>query len=255
LPDEVFQHFLDEGLIERVIRPIKSGKEASVHLVRANPRTTGEELAALKVYHPLDRRDFRDESLYRDGEFIKERRIRVALEKKTRFGREVQGGIWVGREWETLAALFAAGTPVPRPIEATDDAILMSYIGDEDDAAPQLHRYRPTDQAEAEDLLEQCLRVIERMLFHDVVHGDLSPFNILVWEGRISVIDLPQAVDPKKNRHAEALLARDVERVCEHFARRGVARDPLRIAEDLWTAWTFADLVPEELRPLLHADG
>ncbi|HJR69830.1 MAG TPA: RIO1 family regulatory kinase/ATPase, partial [Gammaproteobacteria bacterium] len=188
--DEVFEHFLDEGLIERVIRPIKSGKEASVHLVRANPRTTGEELAALKIYHPLDRRDFRDESLYRDGEFIKERRIRVALDKKTRFGREVQGGIWVGREWETLHALFVAGAPVPRPIEATDSAILMSYIGDESDAAPQLHRYRPRDQAEAEELLEQCLHAIERMLFHDVIHGDLSSFNVLVWEGRICVIDL-----------------------------------------------------------------
>lgn len=252
--DEVFEHFLDEGLIERVIRPIKSGKEASVHLVRANPRTTGEELAALKIYHPLDRRDFRDESLYRDGEFIKERRIRAALQKKTRFGREVQGGLWVGREWETLRALFAAGAAVPRPIEATDSAILMSYIGDEDDAAPQLHRYRATDDEEVEDLLEQCIRVVERMLFHDVVHGDLSPFNILVWEGRISVIDLPQAVDPKKNRHAEALLARDVERVCEHFARRGVVRDPRRIADDLWTAWTFADLIPEELRHALEVD-
>jgi RIO kinase 1 len=252
--DDSLEHFLDEGLIERVIRPIKSGKEASVHLVRANPRTTGEELAALKIYHPLDRRDFRDESLYRDGEFIKERRIRVALEKKTRFGREVQGGIWVGREWETLHALFAAGAPVPRPIESTDNAILMSYIGDEHDAAPQLHRYRPGGAAEDEDLLEQCIRAVERMLFHDVVHGDLSPFNVLVWEGRISVIDLPQAVDPKKNRHAEALLARDVERICEHFTRRGVITDAARIADDLWTAWTFADLVPEELRLTLEVD-
>jgi RIO-like serine/threonine protein kinase len=65
------------------------------------------------------------------------------------------------------------------------------------------------------------------------------------------VIDFPQAVDPRKNRHAEALLARDVERVCAHFARLGLARDPARIADDLWTAWTFAELVPEELRPLL----
>jgi RIO kinase 1 len=127
----------------------------------------------------------------------------------------------------------------------------MSYIGDEDDAAPQLHRYRPTGDAGLEDLLDQCIRAVERMLFHDVVHGDLSPFNILVWEGQICVIDLPQAVDPSKNRHAEALLARDVERVCEFFARRGISRDPARIVEDLWTAWTFAELVPEELRPLL----
>jgi RIO kinase 1 len=251
LHDEVFEHFLHEGLIERVIRPIKSGKEASVHLCRANPRTTGEELAALKIYHPLDRRDFRDESIYRDGEWIKERRIRVAIDKRTRYGRQVQGGIWVSREWETLQVLSDAGAPVPRPIEATDRAILMSYIGDEHDAAPQLHRYRPRNQAEAEELLERCLNAVERMLFHDVIHGDLSPFNVLVWKGRISVIDFPQAVDPKKNRHAESLLGRDVARLCEHFARRGLSRDPARTAEDLWIAWTFADLVPEELRPLL----
>jgi RIO kinase 1 len=248
LTDDVIEHFLDEGLIERVLRPIKSGKEASVHLCRANPRTTGEELAALKIYHPLDRRDFRDESLYRDGEFIKERRIRAALAKKTRFGREVQGGIWVNREWEMLRALFEVGAPVPRPIEATDHAILMGYIGDGSDAAPQLQRYRPRDAAAAEDLLDQCLRAVERMLFHDVIHGDLSPFNVLVWDGRISVIDLPQAVDPKKNRHAEALLARDVRRICEHLARFGAVRDHAEYAAALWTSWTFADLIPAELR-------
>ncbi len=83
MQDNAFEHFLDEGLIEKVIRPIKSGKEASVYLVRANPRTTGETLAALKVFHPPDRRAFRDEGIYRDGEFIKPRRVRVAVEKRT----------------------------------------------------------------------------------------------------------------------------------------------------------------------------
>lgn len=252
--DEAFEHFLDEGLIERVLRPIKSGKEASVHLCRANPRTTGERLAALKVYHPLDRRDFRDESLYRDGEWIKERRIRVALEKRTRFGREVQGGIWVAREWETLSLLSEAGAPVPRPIESTDRAILMSYVGDEDTAAPQLHRHRPSGPREAEELLDQVLAAVERMLFRDVVHGDLSPYNVLVWEGRITVIDLPQAVDPRKNRHAEALLRRDVQRICDHFERLGARRDAAEITARLWTGWTFADLVPEELRAELEVD-
>ena len=252
--DDAIEHFLDEGLIERVIRPIKSGKEASVHLCRADPRTTGEELAALKIYHPLDRRDFRDESLYRDGEFIKERRIRVAIDKRTRYGREVQGGIWVAREWEMLRTLSRVGVPVPRPIEATDRAILMSYLGDEEVSAPQLHRHRAHAADEARDLLDQCLRAIERMLFHDVVHGDLSPFNVLVWDGRVWVIDLPQAVDPKKNRHAEPLLARDVKRITEHFARQGVVRDGEGFASDLWTAWTFADLVPEELRPTFEID-
>ena len=95
-------HFLAEGLITDVVRIVKTGKEASVHLCRGNRSTTGEDLVALKLYHPLDRRDFRDESIYRDGEWIEERRIRAALEKKTRFGRRVQGGLWVSREWETL---------------------------------------------------------------------------------------------------------------------------------------------------------
>jgi RIO kinase 1 len=241
-----FDHFVDEGLITDVVRIIKTGKEASVHLCRGHP-ATGHELLALKLYHPLDRRDFRDESLYRDGEWIKERRIRVALEKRTRFGREVQGSIWVNREWETLNTLSAGGAPVPHPIAATHDAILMTYVGDGDMAAPQLRSLRP-DRDEAQDLFDQLIRAIEAMLFRDVIHGDLSAYNVLVWNGRATVIDLPQAVDPRKNRHAEALLERDVGRICEHFERYGVRSSPESIASDLWTGWTFADLVPEELR-------
>jgi RIO kinase 1 len=242
-----FDHFFAEGLISDVVRIIKTGKEASVHLCRANRSTTGEDLLALKVYHPLDRRDFRDESIYRDGEWIKERRIRAALEKKTRFGRHVQGELWVSREWETLRALSAAGAPVPRPVVSTEDAILMTYIGDLDDAAPQLRSVRPGPM-DAQDLFEQVIRAVERLLYGNVIHGDLSAYNVLVWEGRAIVIDLPQAVDPRKNRHAPALLERDVRRICDHFARFGVASSPEQISSDLWTAWEFADLVPEELR-------
>jgi RIO kinase 1 len=251
LPDPAIQHYFDEGLIDQVLMPLKHGKEASVHLCRANPRTTGEELAALKVYHPLTKRDFRDESIYRDGEFIKEHRVRVALEKKTRFGREVQGGIWVNREWESLRWLSERGAPVPRPIASSDDSILMTYIGDRAGPAPRLHEYPIADVAEAESLFDQLLRAVERMLFHDVIHGDLSAYNVLVWQGEITVIDLPQAVDPKKNRHARSLLERDLRRLGEHFERLGLRRPWTRIAADLWTGWEFADLVPEELRGLM----
>ena len=242
-----FDHFLGEGLITQVVRPIKSGKEASVHLCRGNESETGESLLALKVYHSLDKRDFRDEGLYRDGEYIKERRVRVALEKKTAFGRDVQGAIWVNREWEMLRALSAAGADVPRPIARTEDAILMTYIGDVDDAAPQLRSLKPS-RADAEDLFRGVMRNVELFLYENVIHGDLSAYNILVWEGRAVVIDLPQAVDPRKNRHAQALLERDVERVCEFFGRFGVQQNAHRLAADLWTSWTFADLIPEELR-------
>ena len=247
---EQLEHFFDEGLIESVIRPIKSGKEASVHLCRGNPRTTGEDLLALKLYHPLDRRDFRDESMYRDGEWIKERRIRVALEKKTTFGREVQGMIWVDREWETLGALSEGGAPVPRPIERTGDAILMTYVGDEQLAAPQLRSYRPSDPEETRAIVDQVLDAIQRMLFLNVVHGDLSPYNLLIWNGVVTVIDVPQAVDPRKNRHALSFLQRDIERICAWADRHGAPTPAERLAADYWTSWEFADLIPEELRGL-----
>jgi RIO kinase 1 len=136
---------------------------------------------------------------------------------------------------------------VPRPLASTGDAILMSFVGDHERAAPQLRSCK-LDPDEAQDLFEQVLRAIERMLYGNVIHGDLSAYNVLVWEGRATIIDLPQAVDPRKNRHAPALLERDVQRICDHFARFGVGSSPERLAGDLWTSWQFADLVPEELR-------
>ena len=145
----------------------------------------------------------------------------------------------------------AAPVPVPEAIEGTDDAILMSYVGDLEIAAPQLRSYVPDDLEEAEDLFDQMVHAVESMLFNNVVHGDLSPYNVLVWEGRLTVIDFPQAVDPRKNSHAEAFLRRDLERMGAYFERFGVRAPMARIASDLWTGWTFADLVPEELRGLV----
>ena len=101
-------------------------------------------------------------------------------------------------------------TRVVRPIKSgKEDAILMTYIGDEDDAAPQLRVYRPK-RDEAEGLFRRLIRNVEMMLGANVIHADLSPYNILVWNGLVTVIDLPQAVDPRKNCHAAELLRRDV---------------------------------------------
>lgn len=248
LYDDIIQHFVDEGLITEVIRPLKQGKEASVHLCAALP-DTGHDLLALKIYHPLNQRDFRDESYYRDGEFIKERRVRAALEGKTRFGRQVQGGLWVHREWETLKALERSTVPTPIPIASTEAAILMTYVGNRETAAPRLHEMRRLGGPELEELWDQIYAAIEGMLYRDLVHADLSQYNILVWQGRVTLIDFPQTVDARKNRYAEELVARDVRRVGEWFARQGVEHPWEEMATDLWTAWNHADLLPDELRP------
>lgn len=241
------EFFFDEGLIHRVIRPLKTGKEASVHLCAADKDKTGFDLAAMKVYHPLDRRDFRDESIYREGEWIKDDRVRRALQTKSRFGREVQAGTWVYREWECLQKLSRTPVPAPRPIAWNDDAILMTFVGDTATAAPRLKETRP-DPETLEALWQQTRSAVGQMLLNDVVHGDLSPYNILVWDRKATLIDFPQAVDPKLNQNAETLLKRDLQRVGEWFTRAGLGISWEETADELWFSWLHADLIPADYR-------
>jgi RIO kinase 1 len=117
----------------------------------------------------------------------------------------------------------------------------LTHVGDEDASAPQLREVRLRGE-EAVDALERLLRDVGVFLLHNVIHGDLSAYNVLWWEGRPTIIDFPQAIDPRFNANAPELLARDVRNLCTFFRRMGVERDADRIASDLWTGFEFADL-------------
>jgi RIO kinase 1 len=232
--------FLDEGLVTRVIRAIKSGKEADVYLCEAGP-STGRDLLAAKVYRTRERRSFRNDSAYTAGRVITKRRERVAVQKKTRYGRELGHGMWVHQEYEALRTLHDAGVDVPEPFSGSGDAVLMAYVGDDGRPAPQL-RQVDLDRAEARELYDRLLWNLEMMLAANVVHGDLSPYNVLWWEGKVTIIDLPQAVDPRRNPNAHELLTRDVERLSAFFERLGVRTNASAVARDLWMRFLFADL-------------
>ncbi len=246
LDPHVLERFYEEGFITEVLRPLASGKEATIYLCRAGEFAVGHDLVVLKAYRPRDQRDFRNNQTYTAGRVVRGRPGR-AIATKTRFGRAVDEALWQEHEWETLQALNAAGVAVPSPVVAFGPAILMGYLGDSEGAAPQLKDLRP-DGAQAHDLFAQTMREIERMLFHNVVHADLSPFNLLVWEDRVRVIDLPQAVDPRFNPNAWDLLARDLRNVCAWFAGRSIQADPDAIAADLRTGFELAELVPPDLQ-------
>ncbi|MEP6477655.1 MAG: RIO1 family regulatory kinase/ATPase [Actinomycetota bacterium] len=245
LEPHVLEPFYEEGFITEILRPLSGGKEATIHLCRAGEFSPGHEVVVLKAYRPREQRDFRNSQTYTAGRLVRGRPGR-AIAGKTRFGRTLDDALWQDHEWQTLRALHGAGVAVPAPVVAFGSAILMEHIGDPEGSAPQLKDLRP-DQETAQDLFTQTMREIERMLFHNVVHADLSPFNLLVWEGRVRVIDLPQAVDPRFNPNAWDLLARDLRNVCTWFAGHGVDTDAETLAADLRTGFELAELVPPDL--------
>jgi RIO kinase 1 len=234
------QGFFDQGLISEVLEVVKSGKEATVHRCRACA-STGREFLAAKVYRPLEFRSFRNDAVYQEGRTILDARSARAFRKGTRHGRSVQFGMWLGSEFETLKLLSEAGADVPRPVACGGGAVLMDFIGDAAGAAPLLHRAALT-AGEARELFGRVMRNVELFLACNRVHGDLSAFNILCWRGRLTIIDFPQAVDPRTNPNAHALLQRDVENVCRAFSRHGVQADAGPLAADLWNRWMRGEL-------------
>ena len=232
--------FYDDHLITDVLRRVKGGKEATVYCCLADS-ATGVDLVAGKVYHPRMFRNLKNDSLYRQGRTVLDdqgkgvrgRREVLAMQKKTGFGQELRHLSWLASEYNTLSRLHEAGADVPRPIASNDNAILMEYLGDEKWAAPPLSsvRLRP---AEARTVFDCLMRNVELMLSQEIVHGDLSAFNVLYWEGKASMIDFPQAVNPFINPDAYSLFARDVERLCQYFTRYGIATDPAALARDIW---------------------
>jgi RIO kinase 1 len=234
--------FYDEQLISDVLAQIKGGKEASVYRCVADP-TTGMGLLAAKVYRPRMFRNLRNDKIYREGRAIltadgravkkTDHRIMRAIGKKTAFGEQVKHTSWVMYEYTTIERLYRAGAAVPQPLAAAENAILMSYYGDERRAAPTLNEVRLAPHVAA-PLFQEVLRNIDLLLQHNLVHGDLSAYNMLYWQGRIAIIDFPQVTDLQNNSKAASILQRDIRRVCEYFSRQGVRCDPAAIMDELW---------------------
>ncbi|MBV9355444.1 MAG: serine protein kinase RIO [Chloroflexi bacterium] len=228
-----------DGHIRELLYQVKSGKEATIYCCRAGARV-GDRLVAAKVYKPRHLRSFRNDSAYQEGRVILDRRARRAAAKRTEFGREVQATLWTGHELETLRQLHAAGADVPVPLAGTSGAVLMEWIGDaDDDPAPQLKDV-VLQPDEAQALFERLLENVALWLACNVVHGDLSAYNLLYQPGRLVAIDFPQASDPRFNPNACALLARDLEHVCQVFARYGVEASAEALTADLWERFSRA---------------
>ena len=234
--------FFTQALMEDVLALVKGGKEANVYLCKATPTMPTPYIAA-KVYRPRQFRNLRNDKMYREGRELlsglgipiknRDNREMRAVRNKTAFGAELTHVSWLMHEYVTLERLHGLGAAVPAPLGAGENAILMAFIGDRYRPAPVLHGVT-LHPGEARRLFDVVLYNIELMLQYGMIHGDLSAYNILYWEGAVTLIDFPQVTLSESNHNAYRIFQRDVRRVCEYFASQGVTSDPQQIATDLW---------------------
>ena len=228
--DAGLHHLFELGLIDELVGELKSGKEATVYLTRGP-----SGLGAAKLYRDAAVRSFKNDTIYRDGRFIADARVKKAIDQRSKTGVSAQQALWVMHEYAELWTLFEAGLPVPKPLvgPGADDCakagrvVLMEFVGDEDAAAPRLSDLRLPAE-EAQDAFEQSVTLLISLLKLGKIHGDYSAYNLLWWQGRVVIIDLPQMVDIAENRRAGELLERDVLSLCKSF-RRSIDVDPYEI--------------------------
>lgn len=240
--EENLRPFFDAKVITDVTRRVKGGKEANVYCCRAHPQI-GLDLVAAKLYRPRQFRSLKNDAQYRQGRALldasgnavnpKDWRLMKAVAGKSRKGLQAQQTSWLEYEYQMLAQLHAAGADVPRPVRHGGHTLLMEYIGDESMPAPTLIDVR-LSAAEAPALFERLLHNVGVLLAAGWVHGDLSAYNVLYWDGVPTLIDFPQVADARANPDARAIFGRDVARLCGYFARYGLRADPRQLARDLW---------------------
>lgn len=249
--------FYNAQVITDILGKVKGGKEANVYCCAAHP-STGLDLIAAKVYRPRMFRNLRNDARYRqgravmdeDGKAVYSRRESLAVQKNTRYGQELRHVSWLETEFQTMQLLHEAGADVPMPLMQGNNVILMEYVGVENSPAATLNQIT-LEPSEAQRIFERLVSNLAIMLACHRVHADFSAYNVLYWEGQFKIIDFPQAVDPRRNPEAPALFIRDVERLCQYFARYRIARDAHDLADELWSRFQRSNALDSSAIPPL----
>ena len=239
--DSVLDHLLSEGIISEVLGRLQSGKEAQVFVVRCQGK-----VVAAKVYKDSAQRSFKNNSSYKEGRSVRNSRSQRAMERGSKYGKEAAEDAWKSAEVNALYTLHAANVRVPAPVMFFEGVLLMELVCDAaGNTAPRLIDVALTPQqanAGYHDMLTQLVR----MLSCELIHGDLSPYNVLWAAAGPTVIDFPQIVSAAQNTSSERFFLRDAENILGHFARidrslRARSGD----AHEIWRAYTHRDLTPD----------
>lgn len=234
------QHLIDDGVIDEVILSLKSGKEATVYVVRS-----GTQLRCAKVYRNMAQRSFQKRAQYQEGRKVRGSRQARAISKSTAFGRAEQEAAWKNAEVDALYQLVAAGVRVPKPHGYFDGVLIMDLVTDAaGNPAPRLGEVDLSADV-AREYHGILVRQVVRMLCIGLIHGDLSEFNVLVTPDGPVIIDLPQAVNAAGNNAAFAMLERDVNNLKSTLGRFAPELLGTEFAREMWALFQQGELRPD----------
>jgi RIO kinase 1 len=234
------QALIDDGVIDRVLRPLKSGKEASVYVVHG-----GGEVRCAKVYKDMAQRSFQQRSLYQEGRKVRGSREARAIGKATRYGRKQQEVAWKNAEVDALYQLRDAGVRVPEPFGYFHGVLVMELVTDAaGHSAPRLGEVELSAE-QARDFHRFLLREIVKMLCVGLIHGDLSEYNVLVAEEGPVIIDFPQVVSATGNNASRRLLLRDVNALTARLGRFAPELLDTWYGEEMWSLYEAGKLQPD----------
>jgi RIO kinase 1 len=223
------QPLIDDGVIDEVIRPLKSGKEATVYLVHS-----GGQTRCAKVYRDMAQRSFQRRAQYQEGRKVRGSRQARAMSRSTRFGRREQEAAWKNAEVDALYQLAAADVRVPKPYGYFNDVLIMELVTDgAGNPAPRLSEVELSSE-KAREYHEFLIRQVVRMLSIGLIHGDLSEFNVLVAPDGPVIIDFPQVVNASGNNSALAMLERDVNNIRGTLGRFAPELLATEFAREMW---------------------
>ena len=234
------QALIDDGVIDEVLRPLKSGKEAAVYVVRS-----GDEIRCAKVYKDMAQRSFQQRVQYQEGRKVRGSREARAIGKASKYGRRQQETAWKNTEVDALYQLRDAGVRVPEPHGYFHGVLVMELVVDADGhSAPRLGEVELSHD-QARGFHRFLVRQVVRMLCVGLIHGDLSEYNVLVAPDGPVIIDLPQVVSAAGNNAARAMLLRDVNNLTASLGRWAPELLDTWYAEEMWALFEAGELRPD----------